>query len=188
MASGSGRSPDWRSPEYRRALILSLRDACKALTPYSHGTGANQKPFLDLEVAEVEQLCCVLENILLHGIKIAEFQNIIPLWGLLERLEVITPPCISLRNTVGAVACSGHLRNPLGKARGWIRQSLNAQCLDDNVQFMLNQQTWISKFYYPEAILRVKSDGEMFVSRSAPVARAGDTFNGPWLCLALSVV
>lgn len=172
MSTGVSQQPDWKSLEYRRALILSLRDACKALTPFLHNTSSNdasgkssKEILLDMEIPEVEQVVCVLENVLLHGIKIREFQQIIPLWGLLERLEVITnPPCNALRNTVGAVAsCSNQLRNPLGKARGWIRQSLNAHNLDESVQFMINQPTWLSKFYYPEAILRVKADAEMLV-------------------------
>lgn len=170
-ASSVPAQVDWRSAEYRRALILSLRDACKGLTPFLHtskGSGSNDgEIFLDMDKPEVEQVVCVLENILLHGIKIREFQQIIPLWGLLERLEVLTnPTCIALRNAVGAVAsCSAHLRNPLGKARGWIRQSLNAKNLDESVQYIVNQPTWLNKFYYPEAILRVKTDAEMLVSR-----------------------
>lgn len=160
---------DWRSQEYRRILILSLRDACKALTPFCHNdiknnnNNNNQPLFLSMDLPEVEQLVTVLESILFHGIKIREFQNIIPLWGLLERLEVIQPPCISLRNTVGAVSCTTNLRTPFGKARGWIRQSLNAQNLDESIQFMIGQENWVTKFYYQEALLRVKNDADMLV-------------------------
>lgn len=158
--SVSTRGNDWKSPEFRRALILALKDAGKDLVPFSH---MKEKQYIGNDIPEALQLCCIVENVLLHGIKIREFQNMIPFWGLLERLEVLNPPSIPLRNTVGAVACASHLRNPLGKARAWVRQSLNAQNLDESVQFMISQTTWLNKFYYPEAILATKDDAAILV-------------------------
>ncbi len=154
-------SGDWRTSDFRRSLLLQLKDNLKELTPFAH-----QKPtvYLTEEHPKVQQACALLEQILLHGIKVREFQGLIPLWGLLERLEVLTPPCVPLRNAVGAIACVSTLRTPLAKARGWVRQTLNCQQLDENLSFMVSQQTWIGKFYYPEAIMSVKEDYDILVS------------------------
>lgn len=130
--------------------------------PYVH---RKELQYLTETHIEVQRLCEVLELILFHGLKISEFQGQVVFWGLLERLEVITPPCIPLRNSVGAIACIGTLRTPLGKARGWIRQSLNSQSLEESVQFMLSQtHNWVSKFYYPDALLCQKEEGSMLVA------------------------
>jgi hypothetical protein len=169
-------SIDWKSPEFRRQLLLQLKDTFKQLTPLAHkqtsspatsakeGNASSISDFLTESNPLLQTLCMQLEFIFLHGMKFKEFQNTIPFWGLLERLEVLTPPSIPLRNAVGAVACISQLRTPLAKARGWIRQCLNSHTLDDNVTFMCSQQTWIGKFYYPEAIVAVKEDFDILVS------------------------
>lgn len=151
----------WKDESYKRQQVLNLKDAGRILVPYSH---SKQRRFISVDFPEVLHLCNLLEVILLHGIKIKEFQGIVPLWGLLERLEVLQPPCIALRNTVGAVSCAGNLRNQLSKGRGWIRQSLNSQNLDESLQFMISQTQWLSKFYYPEAILLSRDDSTALVA------------------------
>ncbi len=80
----------WKTVEYRKQLVLNLNNAGKALIPFIHG---KQKPILDGTLMEVVDVCNALEAILLHGVKLREWQGMIPLWGLLERLEVLTPPC-----------------------------------------------------------------------------------------------
>jgi hypothetical protein len=151
---------DWKSPDFRRQLILQLKDAGKELIPYIH---TKDKKLVGNEAPVVHSLLIAIEMALLHGIKIREFQMMIPFWGLLERLEVLRPPCIPLRNSVGAVACASKLSNPLGKARGWIRQALNAQNLDESIVFLASQTEWTSKFYYPESIICTKDDAQILV-------------------------
>jgi RUN domain len=107
------------------------------------------------------ELCTVIEICLLHGIKLKEFHGVVPLWGLLERLETMqssvsintapsnaqsvqssaaASPSVTnsgsagapsgaqvLWQAVGAVARMSSLRTPLARARGWIRQVLNAR-------------------------------------------------------------
>jgi hypothetical protein len=153
---------EWKSPEYKRSLILSLKDKCRDLMPFLHRQEISY--LTEDNMVEVRGLIDVLEMIFFNGIKVKEFSGQIPLWGLLERLEVISPPCIPLRNSVGAVACIESLRTPLAKARSWIRQSLNAQCLEASLVFMGEHRDWLTKFYYPEALLMSKEELNMLVS------------------------
>ena len=150
----------WLTPEGRKQLILGLKDAVKKLMPYVH---RKEIQYLSESQAEVKQICDILEMIFLHGIRLNEFHGQIVLWGLLERLEVLEPPCIPLRNSVGAIACVPSLRTPLGKARGWIRQSLNSQSLEDSLLFIASQlHNWTIKFYQPDALLCQKEEVNMF--------------------------
>lgn len=147
---------DWCNAEVRKQLILRFKDAAKELMPFAH---QKEVPYLNESHPEVVKLCELLEIIFFHGIKVREFHGQIPFWGLLERLEIITPPSPSIRNSVGAISCIPNLRTPLGKARGWIRQSLNTQGLEDSLQFfMLHINSWIIKFYSPEGFLTQKED------------------------------
>ena len=110
------------------------------------------------------------------AIKITEFKGIVPLWGLLERLEgasacKTTPPSIQipLRNSVGAVASMHNLRTPLAKARGWIRQVLNAKQLDTCLQAILfnssvDSNKLLNYFYYNHAIFHNTEDANIMVS------------------------
>ena len=160
-ASQCTPSMSWKTPEARRQLLLQLKDAAKLLTPYAHKRPVE---FITNDTPEVEALLVVLEQVLLHGIKIIEFNGTVPLWAFLERLEVQTPPCLPLRSAVGAVACIDTLRTPLAKARGWLRQSLNTKCLDESMSFIMNYgDKWLQKFYYDEAILADKGDSEILV-------------------------
>lgn len=114
--------------------------------------------------ADARKLCDCIEQILLNEIKVREFQGIIPLWQLLEKLENASPPCIPLRNNVGAIASIPSLKTPFSKVRGWIRQSLNSNCMDESVQFLIKQSPLMGQYYYPEAVLRSDTEAKSFVS------------------------
>eukprot|EP01038_Epipyxis_sp_PR26KG_P013889 gene13889-18626_t len=130
--------------EVRRGLLLNLKDHIKQLMPFAH---KKEVTLIDETNKEAVLLCDAIEQILLYNIKVKEFHNNIPLWGLLERLEILTPPCIILRNTVGAVACIPSLKSPLAKARGWVRQILNSNGLDEAIQFFLSQTNLMRSYY-----------------------------------------
>lgn len=118
-----------------------MKDCTRNLTPYIH-EGSSGITF-DEKNPHALELCSWIERCFFHGrdstsysitepigIKVKEFYGTVPFWGLLERLEASLPPILPVRNSVGAVACMTSLRSPLGKARGWIRQALNTQCLE----------------------------------------------------------
>jgi hypothetical protein len=153
---------DWCNADTRKQLILRLKDCVKDLMPYVH---QKETSHLNENIKEVAKLCETLEIIFFHGIKIKEFQGQIPFWGLLERLEIANPPSMAIRNSVGAVACVPILRTPLGKARGWIRQSLNMHTLEESIQFMqTNINTWLVKFYSSDSLLCQKDDVNLLIA------------------------
>jgi hypothetical protein len=162
---------DWLNSETRKSLILRLKDAINLLMPFIHkrktskDNTSGDKFYFTEEMDEVQLLLEILEIIFLHGIKIKEFQGQVALWGLLERLEMVTPPCQPLRNSIGAICCVPTLRTLLGKARAFIRQSLNSGSLEEVfVFFSLHIADWMNKFYYSQAIFCQKDDLSMLLS------------------------
>lgn len=149
-------------PDNGRKLILHLKECVQALTPHAH---ENPNVALGETHLGANRLCEAVEVILTHGIRIKEFNGMVPLWGFLERLEILTPPCIPLRNTVGAIASVASLRSPVARARAWIRQILNAGSLDESAMFMMAQSQLLRSFYYPGAILLNPEEGMALVSR-----------------------
>ena len=128
-------------PENRTKIILRLKDAARALTPYAHQLPAGTQG-LNEQIPEANELCNLIEVCLLHGIRIREFHGIVPFWGLLERLEALytTHPTTttnsnsistSSKSTVSVVSSLSRLRTPLSKARGWIRLVLNRRTVDE---------------------------------------------------------
>ena len=148
-------------PDNGRKLILNLKECVQALTPHAH---ENPTVALDESHQGANRLCEAVEVIFTHGIRIKEFNGMVPLWGFLERLEILTPPCIPLRNTVGAVASIATLRSPIARARAWIRQILNAGALDESAMFMMAQSQLLRSFYYPGAVLLNPEEGMGLVS------------------------
>jgi len=84
---------------------------------------------------------------------VKEFHGVVPFWGLLERLETLQPPCLALRNSVGAVACIPSLRTPIAKARGWIRQVLNVRGLEESLSVIVKQNRLLPSFYMQDSIM-----------------------------------
>lgn len=97
------------------------------------------------------------------GIKINEFYGTLPFWGLLEQLESVIPPIITIRNSVGAVACIPSLRTPTGKTRGWIRQALNTHCIEETITIIENNKKMLNFFYSSNAILACPDDFTVLV-------------------------
>ena len=149
----------------RRQLLLHLKNCCYRLTSYSH-----QNTLLDDTLEAVNDVIMAIELFFLYGIRLIEFQGNIPLWFLLESLESSNPPCIPLRNAVGAVASMTTLRSHIGKARGWIRQILNNKGgLDASIQTITSQKIdFIQMFYYPHAIFLQPEDITVLVSHLSP--------------------
>lgn len=137
--------------ETKKALVLSLKDVIHKLTPFAHE--AKEGTFIDERNPHAAKLISILERCLLHGMKIKEFYGVVPFWGLLERLESASPPCVAVRNSVGAVSCISSLRTPLGKARGWIRQVTNNATLSDCILEMLQHTKFIHFFYDSTSLL-----------------------------------
>lgn len=135
----------------RRSLILALKDHIRALIGQLHGTS---KPAFDENNPAVTSFCSSLDMIFLSGIKTKEFDGQVPLWGLLERLETNLPAYPVIRNTVGAVSFALNLHTPLAKARGWIRQCLNTNAIEDSIEVMLANEKLLSSFYSTASILR----------------------------------
>lgn len=88
-----------------------------------------------------------------------------PFWGLLEQLESSRPPIIAIRNSVGAVACVPSLRTPVGKARGWIRQSLNTHCLEETIMTLTKNEKLVKFFYSGQSIVSTPEDTTILVWR-----------------------
>lgn len=148
-------------PDNGRRLIIQLKECGQRLTQLVHddpSSTANEKN------ADAQRFCEAVEVIFLHGIKIKEYNGAIPLWAFLERLENLQPPCIPLRNTIGAVASMPTFRNPIAKARAWIRQVLNAGHLDESAMFMMAQSQLLRMYYNPGAILLNAEEGMGLVS------------------------
>ena len=142
-------------PENRTKILLRLKDAARALTPYAHQLPAGIQG-LNEQIPEAYELCNLIEVCLLHGIRIREFHGVVPLWGLLERLDAlyVTPHPTSNssssnsststsnsnssssssgsgKSLVSVVSSLSRLRTPLSKARGWIRHALNRRAVDE---------------------------------------------------------
>ena len=126
----------------------------------------------------------------MNGIRIREFQGVIPLWGLLERLvsvqslmgKPVTPKknasqntasntakshkngTNSLHATVETVARLTFLRTPVAKSRGWIRHALNTRTLDDCLNTLLQEAKILSLFYSPDAILSHPDNVTIFMA------------------------
>lgn len=174
---------------------LRLKDAARKLTPFAHqqstsvpvtnainaGNHAGYVQRLDEHVSEAYELCTLIEICLMSGIRVREFQGVMPLWGLLERLVSVqslmgksaSPKrgttqetamlnssvntqkngTSSLHATVETVARMTCLRTPIAKSRGWIRHALNSRVLDDCLSTLLQESKILSLFYSPDAIL-----------------------------------
>ena len=133
-------------PENRTKILLRLKDAARALTPYDHQLPAGIQG-LNEQIPEAYELCNLIEVCLLHGIRTREFFGVVPLWGLLERLDALymtpRPPnnsnssssssssVSSSKSAVSVVSSLSRLRTPLSKARGWIRHNLNQSTIDE---------------------------------------------------------
>ena len=69
---------------------------------------------------------------LLYGIRITDFEGVIPLWGLLERFEISMSASPLYRQSIDCLTSKYRpsLRTPSARMRAWIRQSLNNKNLD----------------------------------------------------------
>jgi hypothetical protein len=143
-----------------------------------------QPQIFDKSCAEAVSFCDNLEAVFVHGIKIKEF-NGVPLWGFLERLEILIPTCIPLRNTVGAVASVPSLHSPMARARAWVRQILNDGHIDEAVMFMMAQSQLVRAFYYPGALLMNQEEGPALVSVTAATAAISITVTSVCGCSLL---
>lgn len=132
----SSSDPEREYWKRRREILLKLKNCVLKLTPFVH-----RNVSLDESFSEATDLCEAIEVVFFYGIKIIEFRGIIPLWGLLERLECSSKPSIPLRNAVGAVACMDSLRTPLAKSRAFIRQILNTKTVDVSFLAIVGQQS-----------------------------------------------
>lgn len=180
-------------------LILTLKDTVKYLIKYVHSNGNrssstknrlvpnkvnndwnrsvgwedeggdNDDSILNEKNEFVNKTCEIIEKIFIEGIKIVEFQNQIPLWGLFEQLDLLSnnDPSIypSLRSNMDIIS-SHHefLRIPIAKARAMIRQCLNCHCIDDMVSCVVKHPQLVSHFYYRHSIFHSKEDTNIFVS------------------------
>ena len=141
-------------PENRTKILLRLKDVARSLTPYAHQLPTGMQGLTE-QIPEAYELCNLIEVCLLHGIRIREFHGVVPLWGLLERLDALymthpTPTSTSSNSSatsssssssssgsgsskslVSMVSSLSRLRSPLAKARGWIRLVLNRRFVDE---------------------------------------------------------
>lgn len=143
-------------PDNGRRFVIQLKECVQRLAQHAQ---ENPTTTFNEQNADTQRFCEALEVIFLHGIKIKEFSGAIPLWAFLERLENLQPPCIPLRNTIGAVASMPSFRTPIAKARAWIRQILNAGHLDESAMFMMAQSQLLRAYYNPGAILLNAEEG-----------------------------
>ena len=117
----------------------------------------------------VNKTCEIIEKIFIEGIKIVEFQNQIPLWGLFEQLDLLSNNDSSiypsLRSNMDIISSHHeYLRIPIAKARAMIRQCLNCHCMDDMVSCVVKHPQLVSHFYYRHSIFHSKEDSNIFVS------------------------
>lgn len=146
----------------RRQIILHLKNSAAKLTPFLHAN-----VLLDESNTHAVDLCTALEICFFYGIRVKEFGGRVPLWGLLERLEALSPPCIPLRNSVGAVASIHSLRSPLAKARGWIRQVLNNKgSVEASIQALVQRPELLKSFFLPQSIFLQPTDVSILVCTS----------------------
>ena len=169
---------------------MRLKDAARKLTPFAHHqtssvpitnaiTAGNYSEYiqkLDEHVGEAYELCSLIEICLMNGIRIKEFQGIIPFWGLLERLVATQNESgldknvtkynqnITFHSSVEDIALMVSLRTPLAKSRGWIRHALNLRALDDCMQIILKDERLLHLFYTPDAILSHKDNIIVFMA------------------------
>ena len=169
---------------------MRLKDAARKLTPFAHHqtssvpitnaiTAGNYTEYiqkLDEHVGEAYELCSLIEICLMNGIRIKEFQGIIPFWGLLERLVATQNESgldknvtkynqnITFHSSVEDIALMVSLRTPLAKSRGWIRHALNLRALDDCMQIILKDERLLHLFYTPDAILSHKDNIIVFMA------------------------
>jgi len=145
----------------------AYNDACKDKRDGDDGN-LNDDWILNEKNEFVNKICEIIEKIFIEGIKILEFHNQIPLWGLFEQLDVVNNDPIvypSLRINMDIVSSHHeYLRTPIAKARAMIRQCLNCHCIDDMVSCVVKHQQLVSHFYYQHSIFYSKEDSNIFVS------------------------
>ena len=167
----------------RDALTGSLRDAIQALNRRVHGAVEGTPPVppegLTESVKEVRALLAAVEQCLFHAMRTDEFQGVLPFWALLERLEggALKPPDYDFNNSVGAVAVARALKTPYGKARGWVRQALNAKQLKRCVaSVFLQQPRHLATFWEARSLLRSDDGLGVLVPILDSLEHSGCTF------------
>ena len=146
------------TPENRQRILLRLNTAARSCMPYAHQLPAGRRG-LNEAVPEALELCSLVEICLLNGIRIKEFHNEVPFWGLLERMETLhaSPSgstTTSRSSAVEFVSSLAKLRTPIARARGWIRHVLNLRVADEAVQALLGEPRLLSLYYKDASILR----------------------------------
>ncbi|CAM9170861.1 unnamed protein product, partial [Phaeothamnion confervicola] len=137
----------------------------------------------------VQALVDSLERCVFHCIRTDEFQGVVPLWALLERLERTPLPSapegrsltegerlrrqrlVAVRNAVGAVAAVSDLHSPLAKARAFLRQSIATRTLAACVLAMVAEPRLLQPFFSQEAVLRSPDSAGAFLRLCADVDR-----------------
>lgn len=151
-----------KTSNYRRQLLLRLKDIAKSLMPFVHN---KETQILNEENQNIAELCSTLELIFFHELK--GFGNSVanPAWHMIERLYLLQPPCYALHQTVQAILrIASLLHTPTGKFRGWIRQALGTQLMEECLVFMFSQSTLLSKFYSVDAIFTHTDEQQILVA------------------------
>jgi hypothetical protein len=151
-----------KTSNYRRELLLRLKDVAKRLMPFVHN---KETQILNEDNQTVAELCSTLEQIFFYDLKSFGKSKSNTSWHMIERLYLLQPPCYALHQTVQAILrITSHLHTSTGKFRGWIRRALGTQLMEECLVFMFSQSTLLAKFYSAEAIFMHPEDQQILVA------------------------
>lgn len=147
---------------YRRSFLLRLKDCSQRLIPLLHSAS---DVLLDQNVTAANDLCSTIEQCLFYGMVsngadvITDHQIENTFFGFIQLLDSYTSPSHPLlHNSVLKIASNNSLHTPLGKARGWIRETLNSKTLDQILQISSKHPKLVATFYKSDSILMASDD------------------------------
>uniref|UniRef100_A0A673I6W6 DENN domain-containing protein 5B-like n=1 Tax=Sinocyclocheilus rhinocerous TaxID=307959 RepID=A0A673I6W6_9TELE len=120
----------------------------------------------------IASLCDLLERIWSHGLQVKQGKS--ALWSHLlhyqvreEKNEQLSDHCANYRMTYRGVsfcrANMGEIKTDVGRARAWIRLSLEKKLLSQHLKQLLSNQALTKKLYKRYAFLRCEEEKEQFL-------------------------
>ena len=140
-------------------MFLRLRDNIKDV---SGQLNLQPKPLFDEANNEkVAQLLRTLESLLFDGTRTREFGNRVPFWNFLEHVathssstqhNIIKDAVIDIDHSCCSGMGRGALRTGVGKARGWLRYTLNNATLANSLEFLKVEHRVIHIFFSDQSV------------------------------------
>lgn len=177
----------WKSPDFRQRLCLRVKEsfielnsiinsaiASPSIPPVEETSRSRSRSVIggapptiassqnSVAINEsLNELALRIEAILFHGIRIDTTNpHNISFWLLLLKIEKDESCPTVLKKSINHIATTDkyNLNTIVGKARGWIRYSINTNCLTTFLEFILNRKDILSSHFYKDSFLLSTED------------------------------